>query len=174
MTRPLFFFAILLTISSCSHVTQLSPKKISGERNMIFIRPFAANKAPDEVAKLISEKFYTTLSSENYFKNDKAKKYLFDFYLGQPCPDGFDCYYITGEVFDYKYDEGCCGRAGVETSARVLFWDDLTKKPIFEVSEWNSEVFEPEDLSQLEAIDLLAEDTSETLTDSLLKELSRN
>ncbi len=174
MIRWFTFIAISLTLFSCTHVTHINPKKISGEKNMIFIRPFSAPKVPDEVAKLISEKFYTTLSSEIFFKNDKAKKYRFDFYLGQPCPNGFDCYYITGEVLEYKYEEGCCGLDGVKTSVKVLFWDDLTKKPIFEVSESNNEVFEPEDLNQLEAITLLAEDTSKALTGALLKELSRN
>ncbi len=169
------FFAALIIASlflGCSHVSRLSNQKISGSKNLIFIRPFSGEKTPVEVTKLISERFYSKLTSKEFFSGSAGKRYSFDFYFGQPCPNGFDCYYITGEVSEYKYVEGCCGRDGVEVSTTARLWDDLTKKPLFEVSEWNSEVFEPEDVDQLQAIELLADDSTKTLVDALLKELS--
>ena len=169
-----FLAALLISILflGCSHVSRLSTQKVSGSKNMIFIRPFSGEKIPVEVTKLLSERFYSKLTSKEFFSGKAGKLYSFDFYFGQPCPSGFDCYYITGEVSDYKYEEGCCGRDGVEVSTTVRLWDDLTKKPLFEVSEWNSEVFEPEDVDQLQAIELLADDSTKTLVDALLKELS--
>ena len=169
-----FLAALIISILflGCSHVNRLSKQKVSGSKNLIFIRPFSGEKIPVEVTKLLSERFYSKLTSKEFFSGSDGKLYSFDFYFGQPCPNGFDCYYITGEVSAYKYEEGCCGRDGVEVSTMVRLWDDLTKKPLFEVSEWNSEVFEPEDVDQLQAIELLADDSTKTLVDALLKELS--
>ena len=171
-----FLAALLISVFflGCSHVNRLSKQKVSGSKNLIFIRPFSGDKIPAEVTKLLSERFYSKLTSKEFFSGNGDKLYSFDFYFGQPCPSGFDCYYITGEVSDYKYEEGCCGRDGVEVSTTVRLWDDLTKKPVFEVSEWNSEVFEPEDVDQLQAIELLADDSTDTLVDALLKEISSN
>ena len=171
-----FLAALLISalFLGCSHVNRLSSKKVSGSKNLIFIRPFSGDKIPEEVTKLLSERFYSKLTSKEVFTGSAGKLYSFDFYFGQPCPGDFDCYYITGEVSDYKYEEGCCGRDGVEVSTTVRLWDDLTKKPVFEVSEWNSEVFEPEDVDQLQAIELLADDSADTLVDALLKEITKN
>ena len=171
-----FFTAIIISILflGCSHVSRLSDQKVSGGKNLIFIRPFSGEKIPVEVTKLLSEKFYSKLTSREFFSGRDGTIYSFDFYFGQPCPGGFNCYYITGEVSAYKYEEGCCGRDGVEVTTTVRLWDDLTKKPLFEVFEWNSEVFEPEDVDQLQAIELLADDSTKTLVDALLKELSSN
>ena len=171
-----FTAALLVSVFffGCSHVSRLSNKTVSGSKNLIFIRPFSGEEIPVEVTKLLSERFYSKLTSKEFFHGNAGKLYSFDFYFGQPCPEGFDCYYITGEVSEYKYEEGCCGRDGVEVSATVRLWDDLTKKPLFEVSEWNSEVFEPEDVDQLQAIEFLADDSTDTLVNALLKELTHN
>ena len=158
----------------CSHVSRLSDQKVSGSKNLIFIRPFSGSDVPAEVTKLLSESFYSKLTEKEFFGGADGRLYNFDFYFGQPCPESFDCYYITGEVSNYKYEAGCCGMDGVEVSSTARLLDDLTGKPLFEVSEWNTEVFEPEDVSQLEAIKLLADDSANTLVEALLKELSSN
>jgi len=159
---------------SCAQLTRLSEERITGENNFIFVRPFANIETPEEVAKLVSEQFYTKLEEEEFFRASEGKKFRFDFYMGQPCPDKYACYYITGEVKDYEYVTGCCGNDGVEVTATIRFWDDMTKKPLFEISEWNNEIFEPGDLSQLQAIGLLAEDSADSLVKALLRELSNN
>lgn len=173
--RILFAVIILsLFTNGCSHISRLSDEKITGNKNMIFFRPFSGGTSPDEVAKLISDNFYTKLTKREFFSGRNGKTYDFDFYMGQECPASFDCYYITGEVSKYHYEEGCCGRDGVSVQASIKFWNDLTKKPLFEVSESNNEVFEPEDMNQLQAIETLAEDTADILVTELLKELKSN
>ena len=169
--------AFLLTavlFNGCTHITRLSDENISGSKNFIFIRPFTNVNTPDAVAKLLSEKFYTKIEKEKRFSGRDGKIYRFDFYLGQPCPGDYECYYITGEVKDYKYTDGCCGNDGVEVSSNIKFWNDMTKKPLFEISEFNNEIFESGELSQLKAIEELAEDSADTLVKALLKELSKN
>ncbi len=165
--------AALLLLGGCSHLTRLDGGGITGKRNFIFIRPFSGGDAPDEASKLISESFYKELTAADLF-SDSGKIYDFDFYYGQPCPEGYDCYYITGKIVDYRYEKGCCGKDGVEMTAKIRFWNDMTKKPLFEISEWNNEVFDPEETDRLQAIQWLADDTADVLIDALLKELSGN
>ena len=126
------------------------------------------------MVKLVSDRFYTKLTEKEFFSGRDGKTYRFDFYLGQQCPTSYDCYYITGEVSDYKYEEGCCGLDGVQVKTVIKFWNDLTKEPLFQVYESNNEVFEPEDLNQLQAMEVLAEDTARILVGELLDELSSN
>ncbi|MDH3974529.1 MAG: hypothetical protein OEV42_09650 [Deltaproteobacteria bacterium] len=173
--RILFALLIVsLFLNSCSHLNRLSDERITGKKNMIFFRPFSGASTPDEVIKLISDQFYTKLTKKDYFSGRNGKTYNFDFYMGQQCPAASDCYYITGEVSNYKYEQGCCGRDGVKVKAVIKFWNDLTKKPLFEVSESNNEVFESEDMNQLQAIEVLAEDTAHILVNELLDELQYN
>ncbi len=168
--------AIILALffASCTQFTRLSDQRIGGEKNFIFVRPFSGGLSPEEVAKLVSEKFFSRITTRKYFSGKEGKTYNFDFYMGQPCPADFDCYYITGEVSKYKYTVGCCGKDGVELTSNIKFWDDITKKPLFEISEWNNEVFEPQGVTQLQAIEWIAEDSANSLVKALLKELSKN
>ncbi|MBE9536913.1 MAG: hypothetical protein IMF07_07000 [Proteobacteria bacterium] len=172
--RLFFLLSISILIASCTHMTKLSEERISGKKNFIFVRPFAVENAPPEVGKLTSGKFFAQLESQDFFSGRDGKTYSFDFYMGQPCPTGYTCYYITGSVMDFEYQTGCCGNDGVEARTNIKFWNDITKTPLFEISEWNNEIFEPEDTSRLDAMEMLAEDTAQTLVDALLKELSRN
>lgn len=172
--RLFFFLSISILVASCTHMTKLSEERISGKKNFIFVRPFEVKNAPPEVGKLTSGKFFTGLESQDLFSGRDGKTYNFDFYMGQPCPADYKCYYITGSVIDFEYQKGCCGNDGVEASTNIKFWNDITKKPLFEISEWNNEIFEPEDTTRLDAMEMLAEDTAQTLIDALLKELSRN
>lgn len=166
--------AVILLLGACTHLTRLSEQRIRGDRNFIFVRPFSGENSPEEVAKLVSESFYTKLTTTEFFSGRDGKTYKFDFYFGQQCPEGYDCYYITGEILNYRYRVGCCGTDGVEATSSIRFWDDMTKKPLFEVSEWNNEVFEPQEATHLQAIEWLAEDSAESLVKALLKELSKN
>jgi len=172
-----FLFAALILsffFNGCSHINRLSDEKIKSKNNMIFFRPFSGDSSPDEVVKLISEQFYTKLTKKKFFSGREGKTFKFGFYMGQACPASLDCYYITGEVSDYKYEEGCCGHDGVKVKASIKFWNDLTKKPLFQISESNNEVFEPENVNQLQAIETLAEDTAHILVKELISELKSN
>lgn len=172
--RLFFLLSISMIVASCTHMTKLSEERISGKKNFIFVRPFAVENAPPEVGKLTSGKFFSRLESQDFFSGRDGKTYSFDFYMGQPCPSDYTCYYITGEVKDFKYIPGSYDNDGVEATSNIKFWNDITKAPLFEITEWNNEVFDPEDTTRLEAMEMLAEDTAETLVNALLKELSRN
>lgn len=171
-------FFIVLSIAmlavSCTHMTKLSEERITGKKNYIFVRPFGVENAPPEVGKLTSGKFFTSLESQDFFSGRDGKTYVFDFYMGQPCPTAYSCYYITGEVKDFVYKTGSFDNDGVEAVSNIKFWNDITKKPLFEITEWNNEIFDPENTTQLDAMEMLAEDTAQTLVNALLEELSSN
>lgn len=172
--RFLLFLSISMILASCTHMTKLSEERISGRKNFIFVRPFAVENAPPELGKLTSGKFLAQLESQDFFSGRDGKTYNFDFYMGQPCPANYTCYYITGEVKDFEYKRGSFDNDGVEATSSVKFWNDITKAPLFEISEWNNEIFDPEEATRLDAMEMLAEDTAQALVNTLLSELSSN
>lgn len=149
--RSLLFLPALFLLAACASAPQVERRAgfaPGPEEDLLFVVPFTAIMVPEPVAEGIFDRFVDHLNagradlpfSFRILKDDPAR--LDPQWLAQQ-------YYITGELFGYMEESGCCSTS-IQLKSRVRYHQPGEAEPTLSLT-YPAETFFDHDASTLEA-----------------------
>lgn len=162
----------LLLVSAClascsfpdSKPSTTTLRTIEGEET-IFVVPFTTVMVPRQVRETMFDRFVDRL---NEIGEERAIEFLILKRGFEEVADSVrkDHYLITGEIFSYVEDSGCCS-TDIRTKSRLNIYEPGAVAPSLQF-DYPKEVFFQHDYSSLvQQRDLLAKDVADYLADQL-------
>lgn len=163
----LFFWGCSPSSPSVRKTGEFSPKP---EKEVLFVIPFTTVMVPAEVEEGIFDLFVDAL-------NERSTETNYEFIILKGGADGVDSawladqHYLTGEIFGYVEDSGCCSTS-IRIKSRVHLHQPGSDQPTL-VLEYPREIFFDHDFSTIEAErSKLAGDVATTLAGRLIDVLT--
>jgi len=173
MKNILFGLGLLLLLCACQPKAAVRTDEsftVVPPAEKLYIVPFTTVMVPREVEEGIFDRFVDAL-------NDRAEEGRYEFVILKQELASIDSdwlashYYLTGDLFAYVEDSGCCTTT-IRSRSRLQLYQPGQARPTL-VMEYPREIFFEHDYSTIELQrQRLAVDIADTLAQKLLKSLA--
>lgn len=150
MTRSVLIVLATLLLASCGQSTKVQRQDSftpQPEQQKLYVVPFIRVMVPWEVNEEVFDYFVDALNASAL-----PRDYQFAILktpLAQIDPQWLNQqYYVSGELFGYRQDSGCCSTV-LQLTGRVRFHQPNDDKPSLEI-EYPGEIFFEHDYSSLD------------------------
>ncbi|TYO96673.1 hypothetical protein EDC39_11363 [Geothermobacter ehrlichii] len=165
---------MLLLVAACSSRPEVHKKStftVVPSEETLYVVPFTTIMVPQAVSEGIFDRFVDALIEKGVDR--KYNVVILKQGLKEIAPDWLAShYYITGDLFAYVEESGCCSTT-IRSRSRIRLFQPGSTEPVL-MMEYPREVFFDHDYSTIEQQRrLLARDIADTLAGYLIDALSK-